>query len=722
MSFGKVRSFVYFLPAQFRIGMPDKLKYFFLILFIVFSEVNGGTLTFPLLQSKPGKADTTKKKLFLQPVDTVKAIADTLLSDSLKRPVVKDTLRPIEYKGVQLNKNFKYEYSNSEIYKQNYRFIGDIFQYIPFGFMEDFGGYGQPNEIQLYGLGFGNIGYLVDGINVTDRLTNALDLHAIQSENISSIEILPLPRGFLYNPTSLPVSVNFNYRDEIRPIPLSRIRYVQGINDELFFDAIFSAYLMPRFNLTFDITSSKYGPRYTNSEYSTWKFSTKSRYLLSNRVNILGSYIFSRSETRLNGGVNVDFIREVVTEDQVESILYSPFEAPVYYTTRYEKSKKHQFKGTLLGNFLKDAPTILDAYYQFNLTEFRQNEKYNENTVPRIFNDNKYKVYGLNLRQSIKSGFYLIDLTGNYENTDYKADLLKDSKSVTSYFIGGEAQIFLLDGVITPSIFGKHLVYSGNGYSGLGGDLKFKVVEDIGLYAGYSTYERPLSLLEEQYLYNPALSSTSQNIKTFEIGAEFNSEIFSGTLKFFNFENDNELVPVIDVYSDSLIINETGFFNLQELTKSGVNLNFNFRFWKLLLTSNNSYYFNEKDNDNSGTPEISSWGGLYYVDRLFNNNLNLKTGLNFKYSSGQYFRIYDFEKRTSARFKRADGASDVELISGTKTNPPFQLDFFLAGTIQDLAIIYMVVENLLGKEYYVIPYYPKQSTNFRFGVSWELFN
>ena len=45
---------------------------------------------------------------------------------------------------------------------------------------------------------------------------------------IDSIEILPLPRGFLYGPDNYIAAVNFIEKDFLTPVPYTRIKYYEG--------------------------------------------------------------------------------------------------------------------------------------------------------------------------------------------------------------------------------------------------------------------------------------------------------------------------------------------------------------------------------------------------------------------------------------------------------------------------------------------------------------
>ena len=63
--------------------------------------------------------------------------------------------------------------------------------------------------------------------------------------------------------------------------------------------------------------------------------------------------------------------------------------------------------------------------------------------------------------------------------------------------------------------------------------------------------------------------------------------------------------------------------------------------------------------------DYTSIGGIYYVDTLFNSNLNLKTGLTY-YSIGERDYInYDFEKNISSYYNFDPSMTSPDII-----NPP----------------------------------------------------
>jgi hypothetical protein len=149
--------------------------------------------------------DSTKSLIFIAPDSNFVKVDSLLLSDSLLAVVKPDSIAPIY--SLILSKN-SFIISNDDLSHNDYKYTGDYLRLFPFNFIKDLGFTGQPNETFLYGVGDNSISYLMDGISVNDRYSNSLNLNLIQSEEIDSIEIIPLPRGFLYGAYSNPVSVN----------------------------------------------------------------------------------------------------------------------------------------------------------------------------------------------------------------------------------------------------------------------------------------------------------------------------------------------------------------------------------------------------------------------------------------------------------------------------------------------------------------------------------
>lgn len=459
------------------------------------------------------------------------------------------------------------------------------------------------------------------------------------------------------------------------------------------------------------MTNSTISSRFDNSSYGGWRVSSKLRYMLSNKINFVAGYKYAKSETELNGGSAAQNKDEINYDNLFENVLY-----PVSsnFSSRYQKYNLHNFYLKVLGNFIEGSQTDFTFYYLFDKTEFRQNERTSINEIPVIINDNEFKTTGVSLKQDLSFSILQLQLFSNYESTKFNAGILPGKYTASSFSLGGSAETILMNGKLIPSVFTKYLKYDGNNFYGTGADINFKLTENINLYGGYSSFERHNDLI-----IKPGNDYILQNVNTFEAGIKFKSPSAYGAASYFNTKNDNDLFYTLDGTIDTLLINEASGYFTKETNVSGVNLNFNLRFWKVLISSNTTYYLNHED-EKLTLPEFTFFGGVYYIDTLFNTNLKLKTGINFYLNGSQNYFTYDFQRNLQIQY--ANTGSSITLINNEVSDISYQLDLFAAAQFQDSAILYITFENVLGKDYYVVPYFPKQPRSIRFGVSWDFLN
>lgn len=680
---------------------------FILELIIAFGLINKGLQADPyfLIADSLAVSDST-------------VIADTLSRDTLDA-VGQRSLNPIYTKGLIDDEDHGTIFTKEELQKNDYRYAGDLFNYIPGGFLFDLGSLGQPNEISIYGKGYQNVSYLVDGIDINNRITNSFNLYNLQSENIDSLEILPLPKGFLYGNTNNTVTAAIYSIDTVSDVPRSRIRFFQAPDEETYIDASFTAMFMKKFNFSFDATNSSVSSRFDNSNYGGWRASAKLRYLYSDNINAVAGYSYVKTETELNGGVDASSKNAVTYDNILEDAVY-PTEAVAggTFSSRYQKLTQHNVYLKFLGSLFENSTSELLLYRLFNKTEYRQNERTQIDRLPQIIHDNIYTSSGLSFRQDINFNPIAVKILSNYESTKFESPLYSSEDNLNKFTLAGSVSFRLLNGKLTPSAFAKYLNYDNGNYYGVGADINLSLFDNINIYAGYSKFERKQTIMYTDFNKNlkpPAL----QNIKSLEMGAKFNTDHINGSVSFFNSKNDNDVFYTADRSSDTLLTNEaTGFFT-EASSVTGINLNFNIRSWKLQLTTNSTYYFDHQK-EKLTLPEFSLFSGLYYIDTLFNTNLKLKAGINFYLNGSQNYFIYDFEK--SIRIQYANTGTSINLINDEISDVSYRMDLFVAGQFQDSAILYITFENVLGSNYYLVPYFPKQPRSLRFGISWEFLN
>jgi hypothetical protein len=605
---------------------------------------------------------------------------DTLaLLDSLKAKLTpkSDTIIAVYQKPLYTQSYF---IDRREIAFMDYRYSGDVLKAFNLNYLNDYGNIGQPNETYLYGVGNNGISYFEDGIMQNNRLQNAFDLNNIQSEGIDSVEVVPLPRGFLYGSFTNPVSVNFITRDFLPPKAYTRIKYYQGANGEAMVDGLFNEKIFSKFDLSFDFSNRKLDSSYTNTSFSTWQTKLKLKYYLNNKINIQGTYGFEHSDVGLNGGVNVDSL--VKYNVDVNNYLYSDILAPVNYTERTQSYKFHYLDFRVLSNYFENSITDLNLYYKFDYTELNQ---YNDTSFYKTVN--RDKIYGVSLRHDYSKNIFNFQFNGIYEVSNTKYYSLSNSTfnyypvNYKDFSASAVMSVHLLDSSLVPSVFYKFSDESGNNYSstlngeynGFGADIAYRTSNQLRFYLGYSSFK---------------INAQSNYSQSFEAGMVSTIGNLFADLKLFKRK---------DLYLDSpySFLNYSSQIN-PDLT--GIGANINFMVWKFLFETQSSYYTTNNLSELLYLfPKVSFTGSAYYKSILFNDNLDLKTGLTFSFIG-----------------KRNSSVGEI--------NSNWKLDYTVSGEIKKVAMVYFTWENISDNEYYIIPYYPMFRRGIRFGISWELFN
>jgi len=628
-------------------------------------------------------------------------------SNSVKTITVIDTLKPLQISG--LYKNSLY-YNKRSIDLTDYKYVGNVINNVPFGFFEDLGYIGQLSELSLYGLDNNNITFLLDGIEINNRLNNSLNLYSLQFEAIDSVEILKLPQGFLFGSGFNSIGINFVQKNVFSAKPYTKIRYYQADNEEGSIDFLFHTFITKRIGIRFNLSNSSANSKYTNSDYGSWQASIYAKYFVSNSLNFILGYNYSRIQTRLNGGVNVDEINNKYGSSLQNFYIYDRFLAPVNFSTRYQKNYLNNLSLKILLEIIKQLPAEITFYHQNNLTEFRQNENKMSSNEKYIFDNNKYLVSGLNYKQNISlSGFLDNIIIVNAERVKYYADILSYTKDNNNISLSGYHTLNILNN-LKPSLFYKYSTINNKHYFGSGAGLDFNY-NTLNIYFGFSDYTKPQQILTGDFSLN------DEKIRTTELKFGYNTKQIQAGLSYFVFNGTNHTFGIINRKTVALKSDEIISYLQKDLKYSGININVNYNIWVLQFTLNGNYYFNTSDI----IKNYSVYGGIYYIDTLFNDNLKLKAGVNIKFVEKEIGKVYDYNSGIGAFYYLGDDML-IHRFNDVYAKDSFRADFFIAGKIQDLATIYFVFQNIFDEENYYIPVYPLESRSFRFGFNWELFN
>lgn len=638
------------------------------------------------------------------------------LDDSLQTKVIVDTQKVLFHRLLSKESTV---ITKEEINFSDYRNPGEIFNLFPLSYIRSLGYIGMPDDLLLYGQGYGNISWFEDGVLLTDRIKNSFTTLNIQVENTGKVELLPLSRGFLYGTLNNPVAVNMQTQDYINPVSYSRIKYYEGTDGEGLLDVRLSSMPFNKLAFTMDITNKKVDDGYTNTDFTTWKARFKIKYLLSNQFNITAKYYFNRVEYGLNGGINIEELGVPFDEIEFGSIKAEP----VVFDRRMRKYFQHNVSVSLLSTLLNGNETMLTVYYQSDEDEFSGfypdstiqlvTEQRNSNLESlhdnyqtiyfdkRFRYDRTYDLYGLTFRQDFQLGPFDLQAMSTYEHLE-RNSVTESSTPMDNFSAAGILTTNLFGGGVRPSFYAKTATIDGTVYAGSGADLSITLSDSLTFFAGISTFGTKDILVPE---IDEKIITTAESKLTY--GHDFYAAV---SVFFKSTQNQN-----LKAYENLSSIN--GYNSLERVYEPenelyGASLVFNYNYWKLYLETQTSWYHQKvKSFDTYAIPQFVLRYNLLYKDTLFSENLNLETGFTFSLSSSQSYFFYDFY---NARIFYDPENPEIE------TN--YRLDFNLAGRIRQAVILYFSWRNLLDRSYYLTPYYPTLGRNIRFGVAWEFFN
>lgn len=578
-----------------------------------------------------------------------------ILSEEINKPKG-DSLVPLFTRPLSRN---NYIITAKEIQFFNYRSTEDMLELNPFYYSFRYGsiGYGSRN----YSMGTHKIGFLQNGVPIASNRYSSTDLSDIQSENIDSVEFIPVPRSGLFNYRDDYTIINIITKDQLWVRPYTRIKYYQGADGEAMFDGIFNSVLYKSLYGYLDVTNRTYDGSYANSAFNSWQVTAKLRYLFSNDLNITASYSYAKLYKGLNGGVDVD------STGVDNDVIFNPFQVPVNYYSQDRDQKLHNYDIKFLAKPFENLFTDASFYYHFH--------EENDNNVRDIVTGDdidKENITGMMLRTyyDIKNYFNL-NLNLQYEKqkqSNRQARSFQSTGKVNVFYFSSILDLQFSD-IIKPSLYYKYsqdnnvwehtlfeLIkenYDFKYYNNcIGGDIKILPMDNMIIYAGYS-----------------ANKLSFQSLNTFQISASWIFQNLYLLGEFVNREYDSN----------------------RSYAVSGT---LNFRLGSFILESKNIYdpyyVYNFRES-------------VYFSDSLFIPNLFLKTGLTLNIIGPRQY--YDLNSR-----------------SYKTINTDYTFDFTLAGEIRKSATIYFTWENILDRQYYVVAFYPMQGRNLRFGVAWELLN
>jgi outer membrane cobalamin receptor len=584
------------------------------------------------------------------------------------------------------------------------RYLGDILQTFPGVYIRDQGSEGQYNQVNIRGVDWRSVALLMNGRTMNDPASGILNLFYVAPEYIDRLEFIPGPRAFLYGFGGAGGTINIVPKHYWSARPLTKIDYSQGAYNEYHVDGTYAQNILRNLNFMFGFLYQGTDGRYTNTGSGAWNARGQLRYAPLANVTVILSEYFTSTNTNMNGGI-----------DYPSRLTLNPFN-PLLATVRngdsYEKVTRHDLDLSMIGTFLGDTvdATTLSLYYTHDLREYRDEENRAQPNGVFLMSDHTSSWAGLNLLQHISWEFQKISFGGTWELRQIvgSPNLGRRRNSVGAVWAKDEARIFDL---LTLAAYGRYETFLGKQSLGYGADLRLPLGRGISIYGGASRSRR-------QPNYAELFWSDSTVFRASEIKAERHTDLEIGGEFSFGVENAVALSffrrrvadPINYSLTHTLYGGRPGYEvgNGPTATGQGLELRLALRIWVLQLEGAGTWLRFAEDGIRQKElyPELTGHGGCFYRNLLLEGALDLKAGLQARFS-------------TSSRGAMFDQASVAYIPNGgTVIERGASLDFCAIAQMGN-AYVHFIWENLTDAAYFATPYYPARDRNIRFGISWK---
>ncbi len=603
------------------------------------------------------------------------------------------------------NELANYELSKKQIDFTDYKYSGNILGLIPFGNLNDFGSLGSPSEANIFSFGYGNISLIIDETDLSNRWNNSIDMNRLLTESINKFSVVPITRSFLRSFSNNPSLIFVKTIDSIKSKPISRIRYYQSPNEEGFIDAFFSARAISRLTFSIRFTNSSVDNFYDNSDFGSWKLNLKGTYKVDDSIFASLSYDHLKLNTPLNGGIDV----KSITSNSSSDIDIYPTTNPVVYQSMKNETTNNRISSNIYGNLLPFGFTKLTLHFQNDAEQY----SFPTDSIDRK-EDNNYRLWHTSIVHDVAFSNFSLIANASYEHIDYNIEGIEYNDKVNNYFGSLLLKYPLVKNRLIPTVYGKLSNYNGQNAKGYGGDLSFIPFEGSKIFLGYSHFNKPYSIAELKDLS----IKDKQDFNNLFASIEYFKGNFRTSISYFYSKVKNFAMPLLNLNGTNTSINEVVFLNENSSELNGINLNASIESWNILLEGNLNYYMHSNFEYKNNEKILNTRAGLFYVDTLYNTNLDLKTGFIFYFNNDPNYYVYDFRKMQKASYSIRDNSIE-KLPYYPAINDRLRLDFYLAGRIQDAATFYFIYENVFSNKYFIVPYYPMPEGGIRIGISWD---
>lgn len=588
----------------------------------------------------------------------------------------------------------------------DYRYLGGILETMPGVFIRDQQSEGQYNQLNLRGTDWRAIAVTANGRLLNDPASGIYNLYHFTTEYADRIELITGPRAFLYGLNGTGGTVNLVTKNYNSNRPFSKINYTETAYNYAYSDGTFSQNISRKINFTFGFQHQSTDGKFLASIHEAWNMRVKLRYNLSKDFNIILSEYLTHTQTDLNGGVDPE-------KTGIPTFAFDRIRAVMRNYDSYEKINRHDVDLSLVGTVLGDTTNVsmLSLYYSTNFREYRdgpQRATFPSNDV-MINSDHRSSWMGLLFTQDYHTHFQRFNLGANLELRQIEGSPNLGRRRNTIGSIWAKEEV-LVGPLLTVAVFGRYDRYLKESGLGFGADAAFTLSTALTLFGGFSTSRR-FPNYQELFWTDSTVNRIEPIIPERHHTIELGGRIRIGRLLDLHvayFHRTVEHPILLRPFGSNYIFPGIEFANGNKLITNGIETRLRARVWVLVAEGTGMFITQQDEGGTSLTryPRYTASGGIYFWQRLLNDNLELKIGFRGRYVSGSHGEQFNPEVLAYVQ------------NTGTPIGFGSSVDGFLIAAIGS-AYVHFMWENLTNARYYMTPYYPVLDRAIKFGISWQ---
>ena len=592
--------------------------------------------------------------------------------------------------------------------------LSDILANVPGVFMTDPSGVGQYARPSVHGIDWRGTVVMVDGIPMSDASAGAPNLSMIPAGMADRIEMAAGTRSFVYGTGATGAAINIIRPRLSRVTPVTRIRYEESDYSYATSDGLFVQDISQRVNVQAGYQYQGTSGRFDNSGHEQWNLRTDVRYHPSKDWDLTAHYLYTQTQTGLNEGIDLARTGTALAFSTQQALARNP--------DAYEKITRHDMALQLSGSITGDstAHTSVSAYRSHFLREYRDEENRTTPNGLYLAEDHRLARTGLHMRQRFDHGPHALTLGLS----------LDDQRTLSGSAMGTRVRTTIAGSFISELAFGGKNSWAVYGrvdntakhmYFGGGSDVRLGAGDLLTLTAGAAVMERPTTFTEPIFWGKvmPTIFADKERHVLFEAGVELalgdlgTAKINYGYRTIRNFIGISSGLLMTSAVQAADTLRPWVFIQTSDeecrLHSLDLALQLHIAWFTIEGTGGIVHWEKMPNIAMDEPPRGYARGGIYYRNRILNDNLELQVGVRGQVR-GRYYGSTVLSR-------------DLLPLTNTSTQlgAASTLDLVLVGHIGD-AYIHVLWENVTDVQYFTTPFTPALGRRFRFGVSWEFLN